>query len=469
MDPTELDAAAAAAAVTSGDLDPVELTDAYLARIEELEPVLNACTTLDVERARARARARQASQEVRSGGRLGPLHGVPVGVKDLIDSAGVRTTYGSALYRDHVPTADATVAARLRAAGAVLLGKHATHELARGGRTDNPHYGVTCNPYAPQRILGGSSGGSAASVVARTAAASVGTDICGSVRIPAALSGCVALKPTRGRISLAGVMPFGPVAGPRRPDHPDGRRRSPAARRPGRTRPRRRADPRRPATDAAVPAAGGGTATGRLAARVVRGGARSRGAAAVREAVDALRETGCEVVELDIADVGPLVDHGFRRVQAEGGALHRAAFAARPDAFGPDLAAMLPLPAPTPAELAESEATLARFAAQVYAAVAGVDVLVCANVPAPAPLIGEIGVEVAGTRMHVEWMLSRLTMRFDLTGLPALSVPGAPWAACGGRPGGGAPARRGRRARRRAPARGRRTDAAPTPAVRSHR
>src|SRR5262245_14362656 len=211
----ELGLVEASAAVRRRQVSPVELTEAYLARIASAEPGLGAYVT--VTEARARADALRAERELASGRYRGPLHGLPVGLKDLFDTAGIRTTAGSALRRDHVPPTDSAVAAGLRAAGAVLLGKHATHEFAWGGTTTNPHYGPTRNPHAPDRIPGGSSGGSAASVASRTALASVGTDTCGSVRIPAALCGCTALKPTRGRLSLTGAVPLAPTldhAGP---------------------------------------------------------------------------------------------------------------------------------------------------------------------------------------------------------------------------------------------------------------
>ncbi|WP_160330461.1 amidase, partial [Sphaerimonospora mesophila] len=197
-------ATAAAAAIASGELSPVELVEPMLARIEATEPRLNAYATVTADAARERAAALAGDV------RRGPLHGIPIGIKDLIDTAGVRTTYGSPRFTDHVPVRDAGAVSRLREAGAVILGKHATHELAWGGRTDSAFFGPTHNPYRHGHIPGGSSGGSAASVAAGSCLGAFGSDTAGSVRIPAALSGCVGFKPTRGLIPLDGVLPLAP-------------------------------------------------------------------------------------------------------------------------------------------------------------------------------------------------------------------------------------------------------------------
>jgi len=203
VDVDELTLLGAAQAIRTGELSPVELTGRVLERIEETEPSLHAYALVDAEGARAAAVA--AEHAVLRGDELGRLHGVPLGVKDLFDTAGLRTTYGSPRYAKHVPERDATAVARLRAAGAVIVGKHTTHEFAWGGRTDSAFYGPTHNPHRPGHIAGGSSGGPGASVAAGNC---LGTDTAGSVRIPAALSGCVGFKPSRGRVSLAGVMPL---------------------------------------------------------------------------------------------------------------------------------------------------------------------------------------------------------------------------------------------------------------------
>jgi len=190
----------------SGEISPLEITRDCLGRIAERNPALNAFITGMAESALAEARTAEA--EILRGEWRGPLHGVPVAVKDLIDVAGVRTTAGSALYKDHVAAEDAEVVRRLRQAGAVIVGKNNLHEFAYGGSSLVSYFGDVHNPSDLGHIAGGSSGGSAAAVVAGMACATIGTDTAGSIREPAALCGCVGLKPTYGRVSSRGVIPL---------------------------------------------------------------------------------------------------------------------------------------------------------------------------------------------------------------------------------------------------------------------
>lgn len=199
-----LDVAALAGKFRARELSPLEVTEAYLDRIAATEPRINAYITVTSEL--AHEAARQAEAEIAAGRWRGPLHGVPVGLKDLCYTNGILTTGGSKVLANFVPTHDATVWARLREAGAVLLGKLNLHEFACGGTSNNPHFGPVRNPYDPTRIPGGSSGGSAAAVAARSNLATIGTDTRGSIRQPAALCGCVGLKPTYGRVSRYGVV-----------------------------------------------------------------------------------------------------------------------------------------------------------------------------------------------------------------------------------------------------------------------
>jgi aspartyl-tRNA(Asn)/glutamyl-tRNA(Gln) amidotransferase subunit A len=198
-------------------VSPVELTKDCLARIEKLNPILNAFITVTAES--AMAEARQAEADIQCGNWRGPLHGVPLALKDLIDTAGVRTTAASALFKDRVPTQDAEVVRRLKQAGAVLLGKQNLHEFAYGGSSVVSHYGAVRNAWNPAYIAGGSSGGSATAVAAGMCWGSIGSDTSGSIREPAALCGVVGLKPTYGRVSANGVIPLswsldhvGPIA-----------------------------------------------------------------------------------------------------------------------------------------------------------------------------------------------------------------------------------------------------------------
>ena len=185
-------------------LSPVEVVRALLARIEADES--NSFITVTAER--ALEKASRAEGEILAGHYKGPLHGVPVALKDIIYTEGVRTTMGSALYAGHVPGHSATVARKLEEAGSVLIGKTNTHEFAYGPTGDRSHYGPTKNPHDARRITGGSSGGSGGAVAANLCYAALGSDTGGSIRIPAALCGVVGMKPTFGRVSKSGVFPL---------------------------------------------------------------------------------------------------------------------------------------------------------------------------------------------------------------------------------------------------------------------
>ena len=190
------------------ELSPVELAKDCLLKIEHLNPVLNAFITVTADS--ALQQAKQAEAEIQRGEDRGPLHGIPLGLKDLVDTASTRTTAASALFKDRIPTQDAEVVRRLRNAGAVLLGKQNLHEFAYGGSSMISFFGEVHNPWSAARVAGGSSGGSAASVAAALGFAAVGTDTAGSIRLPAAYCGVVGLKPTYGRVSARGVIPLSP-------------------------------------------------------------------------------------------------------------------------------------------------------------------------------------------------------------------------------------------------------------------
>jgi len=187
-----------AAMVRKRTISPMEVVEAFLTRIEAINPQLNAYVTVTPEL--ARAAAKRAEVVVMAGAALGPLHGVPFSVKDLVFTAGVRTTAGSQVFRDFIPEVDAIVVARLKAAGAILLGKTNTPEFGFKGTTENLLFGETHNPWALDKTPGGSSGGAGAATAAGMSPLSIGTDGGGSIRIPASFSGIYGFKPTFGRV-----------------------------------------------------------------------------------------------------------------------------------------------------------------------------------------------------------------------------------------------------------------------------
>jgi aspartyl-tRNA(Asn)/glutamyl-tRNA(Gln) amidotransferase subunit A len=192
--------------VRSKKISPVELTRACLARIEELNPRLNAFITVTPDS--ALAQAREAEAEIQKGHSRGPLHGIPVALKDLLDTSRIRTTAASGLFKDRIPTEDAEVVRRLRVGGSVLLGKLNMHELAYGGSSVISYFGPVRNPWAPDHSAGGSSSGSAAAVAAQLCFGAIGSDTGGSIRQPAGYCGIVGLKPTYGRVSTRGAIPL---------------------------------------------------------------------------------------------------------------------------------------------------------------------------------------------------------------------------------------------------------------------
>jgi aspartyl-tRNA(Asn)/glutamyl-tRNA(Gln) amidotransferase subunit A len=424
-DPAELTVSEAAAAVASGQLSPVELTDAYLVRIEKLNPELTAYVTVTAERARADAFA--LAEEVSHGRIRGPLHGVPIGLKDLIDTAGIPTAAGTAAYRGRVPDRDAAVARRMREAGTVLLGKLATHELAYGVTTSNPKaYGTTLNPWDHGRIPGGSSGGSGAAIAARLAAATIGTDTGGSIRIPASFCGCVGFKPTYGVVSRSGVAPLswfldhtGPITATVRDaalvlDAISGYD---------------------PDDEATLPGGGGvvGVAdrldvdVSGLRVGVPRTEAWAQLDGGVRSAAEAalgvLEALGMHLTEVDVPSQQSLLEPAFAIVSAESRAAHSSIWPARHDDFGADLQQLLAIPAldgdTTIAVLRE----IAGYRQAMRRVFTEIDLLVSPTTPMAAPTHDAETVELDGTAVPVIFAAIANTMPYNFAHLPAVSVP----------------------------------------------
>ena len=424
-DPTELTLAAAAAAVATGELSPVELTTAYLERIDRLNPVLTAFVEVTADRALADAAT--LADEVAAGRLRGPLHGVPIAMKDLIDTAGIPTRAGTVGYHDRVPSADAAVARRLRDAGTVLLGKTATHELAYGVTTSNPKaYGTTRNPWDVERIPGGSSGGSAAAVVAALAAAATGTDTGGSIRIPAALCGCVGFKPTYGVVSRAGIAPLSWLldhAGPITQTVTDAALVLDAI------------SGYDPADESTLPGAGGVTdVAGRLRSdvagwrvgvpRTTAWSALEPGvAAAVEAAVVQLEALGMHVVEVELPALDDITEPIFAYVSSECRVAHASIWPDRRDDFGPDLQQLLALPALDGDATVAALRAAARYAQALRRVLTEVDLLASPTVPVVAPPVAAGTVRLGGTDVPVISALIANTFPYNLAHLPAVSVP----------------------------------------------
>ena len=198
--------AEAAEQIRQQKISPVELARECLERIERLNPTLNAFITVTAES--AVAEAQKAEQKIQSGNWRGPLHGIPIGLKDLIDTAGLRTTAASGVFGDRIPSEDADVVKKLKAAGAVFVGKQNLQEFAYGSSSLISHFGPVRNPVNPEFIAGGSSSGSAAAVASGMCYAAIGTDTAGSIREPASICGVVGLKPSYGLVSTRGIIPL---------------------------------------------------------------------------------------------------------------------------------------------------------------------------------------------------------------------------------------------------------------------
>jgi aspartyl-tRNA(Asn)/glutamyl-tRNA(Gln) amidotransferase subunit A len=420
---TDMTLAAAAHAIRARKLSPVELTDAYLARIESLNPKINAYVTVTAER--ARADAKRAADEIAKSGPRSPLHGVPIGLKDLCETEGIRTTAGSKFFADHVPRRDSTVARKLREAGSVLLGKLNTHEFAYGVTTDNPHFGATRNPWDLSRIPGGSSGGSGAAIAASLAASTIGTDTGGSIRIPASLCGAVGLKPTYGRVSKAGIFPLSYLfdhAGPIAHCVEDAAIVLEAI---------AGYDPA-DATTVRTPVDRYTAAMGR-GAKGIRIGVPRRYfydrldgevSAALEAAIATFRSLGAEVRDVDVPTSETTVLPLFGLILAEAHHIHAERWKTKPGDFGKDVAAILggnPIPT-TPEVMAGIEATHT-LTVVMREALESVDLLLTATTPIPATKIGEDSVRYAGAEEPTIFAMIRCTAPFNATRLPALSMP----------------------------------------------
>jgi aspartyl-tRNA(Asn)/glutamyl-tRNA(Gln) amidotransferase subunit A len=388
---------------------PVELADTYNRRIEAAVG-LRAYITLPGER--ARREAKRAERRL-SGGEIGTLLGVPIAVKDLFATRAQRTTVGSRILRDWVPSRDADAVARLRAAGAIVFGKTNLHEFAYGVSTANPWWGVARNPHDPRRSPGGSSGGSAIAVVAGLCAGALGSDTGGSIRVPASLCGCVGLKPTFGAIPLGGTFPLGwslDHAGPLTRTVDDAGLLLDVL---------SGGDAGRRARRASTRGLRVGVLQGPIVQNVQPGVARQVGAAAA-----ALRRRGLRVRDVQIPEMEWTVATQLVTLRAEASALHARWIRSRPSAYGTDVRTRLQLGALVGgADYVLAQRMRTRIRAAMSRAFHDVDVLLLPTTPITAPVVGERTVRWRSGVEPVDGALVRLTAPFNLTGLPALSVP----------------------------------------------
>lgn len=409
--------------IRSGRISPVDLTRAVLEQIDRLDPVLNAYITVDADGALKAARASQ--RRLAKGEYLGPLHGIPISLKDLYDTKGMLTTAGSRILRDRVPAEDAASVARLRAAGAILLGKTNLHEFAFGSTTQNPHFGGTRNPYDPDRIPGGSSGGSTAAVAADMCIASTGSDTGGSIRTPSALCGTVGLKPTYGRVSLHGVVPLawsldhvGPI-----------------------TKCVRDAaimlsamagyDPKDPTSaNEKVP---------RFAAALKNdvkkikigvdpsfcfSGLDDEVEAAIKSALKLLEGLGARTVEVHLPNLELSAIVESILITTEAAAYHESNLRSRGADYGEDVRSLLEGGSVFSAVHYIKAQRLRRVIQQEFAeAFKKIDLFALPSAPVAAPTIGVESVSIRGVDVDLPMALLRFACPSNLTGLPALSVP----------------------------------------------
>ncbi|MEU6654783.1 amidase [Streptomyces sp. NPDC046900] len=403
-------------AYTRRELSPVEVVRALGDRIQALDAFLNTMTATSLERA---LQAAQASEQRYREGRPLPLDGVSVAVKDLIDTADLQTTYGSGMFAGHLPHRDAPVVRLVRAAGGVVIGKSATHEFAWGITTDNEHFGPTRNPWAPDRVPGGSSGGSAAALAAGLAPLALGTDTAGSIRIPAAFCGVVGLKPTHGAVDGRGVFPLAPSldhVGPMARTVSDVRLLHSVISKPDYRLHRGAPDP------------------SSLAIKGLRVGIcpdldqipLGSAAQAARDATAAaFTELGAQVVEVPAPDAPRLYETLGAVVLAEGSRVHRRAglWPGRGAEYGQEVRSRLELAAIADADTyVDSHYERVRLHSVMHQILSAVDVLLSpVSAISPVP-IGQDKLRHAGRQLPFRELVMTSTAPQSLTGLPACTV-----------------------------------------------
>ena len=419
-----LSVAEAATELVAHRLSPVELTQAYLDRIAEIDPLINAYITVTADR--ALDQAKQAEAEIVSGNYKGPLHGIPIGLKDLFDTKGIRTTAGSKIMAERVPSEDGHVVSLLNHAGAILLGKLNMHEFAFGITNVNPHYGPARNSWNKDRITGGSSGGSGTAMAAGLCAAALGSDTGGSIRIPACFCGIVGLKPTYGRVSKRGVMPLSWSL-----DHvgPMTRTVEDAALMLQVIAGYDTQDPG--STDIAVPNYSAEIAKGIKGMRiaVLRGGyvlpMDADIESAFEESIKTLKSLGAMVTDpVELPYIEDTLSANITIISSEAATVHQTEMNGRPHDYGEDVLARLSIGRDHPATAyITARNTQRQMRDQLMDSLANYDALILPMMPLGAPPIGQNDVLVGGKVLDVRAAVTRYTQPFNLTGFPAISVP----------------------------------------------
>ena len=400
----------------------VELVEESLRRIAELDPKINAFLTVTGESAAEAARL--ADRELARGCDRGPLHGIPIALKDFFCTRGVRTTAGSKLFANYIPDHDAAVVERLAAAGAVAVGKTNMHELAYGITSNNPHFGAVRNPADPGRIPGGSSGGSGASVAAGMVLAAMGTDTGGSIRIPASYCGVVGLKPTYGRVSRFGVLPLGFSLDHIGPLTRTVRDAAVVLNAIAGHDPRDDSSSREPVEDY-LPAADASLQGVRIGLPENFGFDRVIPAVAdaVHGALALAERLGARVVPVRLPDMDAVNAIGRVILLAEASALYAQHLGER-DKIGADVFALLQQGRMVFAtDYVNAQRLRREKCAQFRAVWRNADFLVLPATPIAAPKLGQATVEIAGETEDVRLASTRLVRGFNVLGLPAISIP----------------------------------------------
>jgi aspartyl-tRNA(Asn)/glutamyl-tRNA(Gln) amidotransferase subunit A len=409
--------------IRNGAVSPVALTEEYLQRIERLNPTIDAYIT--VLRESSLEAAEKSERLIREGRYLGPLHGVPMAIKDVIAIKGVRCTAGSSVLENYVPESDAPAVRKIRSAGGIILGTANLHEFASGVTSANPYFGAVKNPHDTDRIAGGSSGGSAAAVAAGMAIASLGTDTSGSVRTPAALCGVTGLKPTYGRISREGVIPLSEsldhvgiitrdswdaaavleaIAG-----HDEGDGTTVDAPVPRYTE---ELEGLPPEIRVGVPR--------RYFLEVVADDVED----AFNLFLERLARMGVSVVDMEVKGIERIQEIWAPIRLGEAAAFHRRWFEATPSRYGDDLRKMIERGlAFSAVQYIEAQSSRQQMRKNFEEALGGVDVLATPTTQISAPRSGEEDFTIEGSHIDIYSALTKLTLPFNVVGLPAVTLP----------------------------------------------